>query len=109
MDNALIARRPGKQTQDFFEALDKLLDIAESDTGQGLHVANFLLAWWNAQTCGGFDLTDLWAVDLDIARRMFVIMQGIVNYRMYPDSLGYSTRFEALIHYRRPHLLEQQD
>jgi hypothetical protein len=28
-------------------------------------VANFLLAWWNE--CGGFDLTDVWAVDTAIA------------------------------------------
>ena len=30
-------------------------------------MANFLLAWWNAGECGGFDLTDVWAVDTAIA------------------------------------------
>jgi hypothetical protein len=29
--------------------------------------ANFLLAWWNALHCGGFDLTDLSAVDKTVA------------------------------------------
>ncbi len=48
-------------------ALDRLIIIAQSDTGQSRRVANFLLAWWNAGNCGGFDLTDLWMVDRAIA------------------------------------------
>jgi hypothetical protein len=34
-----------------------LLDVAERDTGQSGRVRNFLLAFWNAEECGGFDLT----------------------------------------------------
>lgn len=30
-------------------SLEKLLNIAHDDTGQGRRVANFLLAWWNAE------------------------------------------------------------
>ncbi|QOT82185.1 hypothetical protein [Cupriavidus basilensis] len=26
-------------------------------------VADFLLAWWNAGECSGFDLTNLWQLD----------------------------------------------
>jgi hypothetical protein len=37
-------------------ALDRLLAIAQADTGQSRRVANFLLAWWNAGECGGFHL-----------------------------------------------------
>ena len=48
-------------------ALDRLVTIAQSDTGQSARVANFLLAWWNAGDCGGVDLTDLWNVDRAIA------------------------------------------
>ena len=29
-------------------ALDRLIGIAQRDTGQSRKVANFLLAWWNA-------------------------------------------------------------
>jgi hypothetical protein len=44
-------------------ALQRLIQIAQDDTGQSRIVANFLLAWWNAGECGGFDLTDVWGVD----------------------------------------------
>ena len=48
-------------------ALERLIRIAQGDSGQCRIVANFLLAWWNAPEYGGFDLTDLWAVDAAIA------------------------------------------
>jgi hypothetical protein len=51
-------------------ALDRLIQIALGDTGQSRIVANFLLAWWNAEQCGGFDLTDVWGVDTSIAADM---------------------------------------
>ncbi len=40
-------------------ALNRLLAIAQSDTGQARRVAKFLLAWWNADDCGRFDFRDL--------------------------------------------------
>ena len=40
-------------------ALEKLLNVAHEDSGQGRRVATCLLAWWNAEVHGGFDLTDL--------------------------------------------------
>lgn len=51
-------------------ALERLIDHAQSDTGQSRRAANFLLAWWNAGDNGGFDLTDLWGVDSAIAADM---------------------------------------
>jgi hypothetical protein len=33
-------------------ALERLIQIAQRDTGQSRKVANFLLAWWNADECG---------------------------------------------------------
>jgi hypothetical protein len=41
-------------------ALTLLLDVAKSDTGQARRCADFLLAWWNAEACGSFDLTNVW-------------------------------------------------
>jgi len=32
-------------------ALEKLLNIAHQDTGQGRRVSNSILAWWNAHVC----------------------------------------------------------
>ena len=42
-------------------ALERLIKIAQGDTGQSRMTAEFLLSWWNAANCGGFDLTTLWA------------------------------------------------
>ena len=50
-------------------ALERLMAIAQRDTGQSARVANFLLAWWNAAECGGFDLTDAWSLDEDHSGR----------------------------------------
>lgn len=51
-------------------ALEKLLNIAHDDTGQGRRVANLLLAWWNAEALGGFDIADLFAVDREVSEDM---------------------------------------
>jgi hypothetical protein len=37
-----------------------LIQIAKGGVTQSRKVANFFLAWWNAEACGGFDLADLW-------------------------------------------------
>jgi hypothetical protein len=48
------------------EAEAELFD-ARGDTGKSRIVASFLLAWWNAAECSGFELADVWAVDTAIA------------------------------------------
>jgi hypothetical protein len=49
-------------TTDQKASMERLIAIAQSDTGQARRVADFLLAWWNAGECRGFDLTNLWAL-----------------------------------------------
>lgn len=71
------------------EAIERLFAIAKHDTGQSRRVANFLLAWWNANRDGGFDLTDLWNVDAEIADDMVTVFRMVAHTRCYPDSLGY--------------------
>jgi hypothetical protein len=44
-----------KDQQDGWNALERLLRIARQDTGQARRVANFLLAWHNAEENGGWD------------------------------------------------------
>ena len=87
------------------DALDHLLDIADRDTGSGRRVADFLLSWWNADTCGGWNPVDLWGLDpalrVDILRVIiYLALPGACN----PDTLGYKAVFERLVHERRPHL-----
>jgi len=87
-------------------ALHRLIYIAKQNRGQSRKVADFLLAWWNADTCGGFDLTDLWAVDDAISNDMLTILLMVTEVHSYPDSLGYENDFVAILREWRPHLLQ---
>jgi hypothetical protein len=84
------------------EALERLIKIAKSDTGQSSRVANFLLAWWNAPRDGGFDMTDLWNVDRAIADDMCVVFNLIAHSWSYPDLFGYRADFEQMVTNWRP-------
>ena len=78
-------------------ALERLIRIAQGDSGQCRVVANFLLAWWNAAEYGGFDLTEVWAVDSKIAADMLAVFEQLLRCRRYPDSLGYGSEFETIV------------
>src|SRR3546814_18153834 len=82
------------------QALDRLFDLAASDTGQARRAANFLLAWWNAQDNGGFDLADLFGVDHAVAADMAVVFIYLGGHHgaIYPDQLGYEDKIIALVH-----------
>ena len=79
------------------EALERLIGHAMRGTGQSRKVASFLLAWWNAEECGGFDLTDLWGVDADIANDMVMVFGMVATRHSYPDTLGYGKEFERIV------------
>lgn len=86
-------------------ALERLIEIARRDTGQSRRVADFLLAWWNAGQCGGFDLTTAWGVDDAIAADMVTVFGLIVRVNKYPDTLGYEAEFNAIVREWRPELI----
>lgn len=84
-------------------ALERLLKVANSNTGQSRRAANFLLAWWNATDNGGFDLTDLWNVDEQIAEDMVTLFALNARARCYADHYGYGADMVALVEqWRRP-------
>jgi hypothetical protein len=83
-------------------ALERLIKIGQGDTGQSRIVANFLLAWWNAGECGGFDLTEVWAVDTAIAVDMLRVFALVAGGLQYPDAMGYGRQFEAIVQAWRP-------
>lgn len=60
-------------------AFERLLKLAQSDTGQSRRVANFLLAWWNAESLGRFDITDLFGVDSTIAADMAAVFTSLAG------------------------------
>ena len=98
--------QPAPASEAELEALRRLLDIARHDTGQSRRVASFLLAWWNAQSCGGFDLTDLWAVDEAIAKDMLIVLGLIARVHEYPPALGFESEFKQILRAWRPQLAE---
>jgi hypothetical protein len=82
-------------------ALERLIAIALHDSGQSRKVASFLLAWWNARRCGGFDLTDAWNLDEGLHQDMIVVLRMTIRLNAYPDRLGYGEQLrqiEALWH-----------
>lgn len=79
------------------EALARLVKIGQSDTGQSRRVANFLLAWWNAERDGGFDFTDLWNVDRAIADDMLAVIALIARDHCYADTYGYQEAMEWMV------------
>ena len=86
--------------------VQRLLAIAQGDTGQSRTAASFLLAWWNAGTCGGFDFADLWSVDEAIARDIVATVAFIASHREYPTGYGLGPQFEALVTRWRPALAQ---
>ncbi|EGG4299923.1 TPA: hypothetical protein MAE81_005111 [Klebsiella pneumoniae] len=87
-------------------ALERLIRIAKADTGQSRRVADFLLAWWNAGSCGSFDLTALWALDDAITADMTTVFAFVARVSKYPDSLGYEADFKAIVRAWRPELAD---
>lgn len=83
-------------------ALERLIRIAQGDTGQSRRVADFLLAWWNAGECGAFDLTNLWGVDTKIVADMTMVFAMIGRIHSYPDTLGYKESFARIVEAWRP-------
>jgi hypothetical protein len=88
-------------------ALRRLIAIARSDTGQSRRVANFLLAWWNAETCGGFDLTDLWSLDDEVGEDITTIVKFVSRNNWYPDKFVPRADIMCVIRVWRPGLIRE--
>jgi hypothetical protein len=100
----LVRKRPEPMSEGEAAAIRNLIRIAESDTGQSRRCASFLLSWWNAAECGGFDLTDLWGVDTQVASNMLTVIRMIARVQSYPDTLGFEREFDGLVRLWRPEL-----
>lgn len=91
-------------TADELAAVRRLLVVAQRDTGQSKRIASFLLSWWNATNCGGFDLTDLWCVDHDLAIDMLTTIAMVARVHQYPPALGLDKDFREVLRIWRPRL-----
>ena len=83
-------------------ALEKLLNVAHGDTGQSRRVANFLLAWWNAEVHGGFDFSDLANVDREIGEDMVTIFSFLAREEDVVYPYDYRSEIEKIIEHWRP-------
>ena len=77
-------------------ALERLLRIARQDTGQARRVADFLLAWHNAEENGGWNPVDLWSIDAAIADDMLSVLSLVRESHRYPDDLGFRDEIAAV-------------
>lgn len=83
-------------------AFERLLKVARSDTGQSRRVADFLFAWWNADSLGGFDIADLFGVDSTIAADMATVFTWLAGQSEATYPTGYRADIEELIEEWRP-------
>ena len=94
-------------TADELAAVRRLLEVARQDTGQSKRVADFLLSWWNATACGGFDPTDLWCVDEALAIDMLTVIDMVARVRRYPPAFGLKADFQRILSAWRPGLVDE--
>lgn len=74
----------------------RLMRIAMGDTGQCRRVADFLLAWHNAEENGGWDPTDLWNVDAAIAEDILTALRLLRMENRYPGDLGFQKEIDRI-------------
>jgi hypothetical protein len=83
--NATVA----EEREAWLHSLARLMRIAMGSTGQCRRVADFLLAWHNAEENGGWDPTDLWNVDATIADDILTALRLLYVENRYPGDLGF--------------------
>jgi hypothetical protein len=83
-------------------AFERLLTLAKRETGQARQVTNFILAWWNAESLGGFDLADLFGVDDTLALDMALVFSWLATQQSAVYPTEYRADIEGLIEEWRP-------
>ena len=64
--------------------------------GQARRVADFLLAWLNAEENGGWDPVDLWNLDAAIAHDMLLVFELIRQSHRYPGDIGFEKEIQSV-------------
>ena len=78
-------------------ALDRLLSYASGKGRQNRIVADYLLAWWDAERYGAFDLQRSAALKDSIQEDMVALFGFVSRCQLHPDELGYRDAFEAVV------------
>lgn len=84
----------------------RLLKAPKSNKGQPKRPANFVLAWWSADSCGGFDIVDVFNVDESIAADMATFFGYVASRTIteYPEE--YRAEIEDIVRQWRPMVWE---
>jgi hypothetical protein len=85
-------------------ALERLTAYAAGTSDGSRAIADMLLAWWNADTCGRFDPRAVWHCDDDVVEDAIVVFGLIARCRWYPDQPPHDRNFTALLSQWRPEL-----
>jgi hypothetical protein len=85
-----------QKRQALLPSVARLMRIAMGDTGQCRRVADFLLAWHNADENGGWDPTDLWNVDATIADDILTALLLLRMENRYPGDLGFQKEIDRI-------------
>lgn len=94
-------------SRDVSSAVQRLIIIAQSDTGQSQRVADFLLAWWNGGDLGHFPVEHLWNVDAAISADMVTILAYLAEQpsAIYANAFGFDAERRALVRSWRPEIV----
>ena len=90
--NATVA----EEREAWLHSVARLIRIAMGSTGQCRRVADFLLAWHNAEENGGWDPTDLWNVDATIADDILTALRLLYVENRYPGDLGFQAEIAQI-------------
>ncbi len=92
------------------QAVARLFDLAQSDTGQARRVADFLMAWWNATDLGGFDIADLFSLDRAVAADMATVFALLGSHpgAIYADAFDLEDPMKGLIALWRPDMITEE-
>ncbi len=79
-----------------YAALMRLLRLAGNDTPAARCAADFLLAWWDAPACGGFDFTALWQLAPHQREDALRVCAYLARAGHGPQPLGLAEEMQAL-------------
>ena len=83
-------------------ALERLLTFAVGKGMQNKIVADFLLAWWDAERYGRFDLQRTVALNAALLEDIAALATFVQRCSTHPEAMGYGEQFNAVIRKWRP-------
>jgi hypothetical protein len=89
----------GASHDETIAAIERLVGLAKSDTGQAARVARFLMAWYNGPELGDFPIADLFGLDCAVAADIATVIAYLGQHpgAVYIDAFGYRDAMADII------------